>query len=563
MLSIACGYHSSPLFQSNIRKTFSTYSTRLIPVVLSQRASLPSIQTLLHFAVDSLQAERVEWFAAMVATSVGGVRVLQAMPPYSESNRNMSDPVPFFDRWLEREEALRTCWTVGLMDRMLAAWHNCPCGMTYEELALAPLPSNDAIWFSDSFSDYIHGTTLDSVTFPLGLTLEEFFDNGEIPIANQSTLGVAGLSTALSFFCFGKMLEFRQHCSRRHIYSITTVSDTVPNSMRRALALATDIESSMAMWYRRFETLLLTQSLPVHSVPGPSAEHLSSHISSSKWALTLFIQYHCMHAFSQAPIAPFQSGSGGRRGPFGSPGSSPGQEPSDATTTPFILAWMVSPAFVKCLDHASIALTSLQLFFELHGEGSLLEHTSAAWGFCLGMATVSTLLAVREVLRTSPAHDCAESKDPLKEAPESNELMIARQFLIGADSHVRTTIRALRSIGRVWKRAQTATRLIERLHNSIMENNAAPHTDRVLTWVAERQSEIILHLVTVAAGKSEVPPDLAANTVPLARSETVCSVRPELFEGRGTLAELLEDQTVQSSEELVDRALERVAQLTE
>ncbi|KXS15663.1 hypothetical protein M427DRAFT_155181 [Gonapodya prolifera JEL478] len=105
MLFIACGYHSSPIFQSSIRKTLSSYATRLIPVVLSQRASLPSVQTLLHFGVDSLQAERVEWFAAMVATSVSGMRVLQSMPSHAESKAKISELGLFLDRWLEREEA--------------------------------------------------------------------------------------------------------------------------------------------------------------------------------------------------------------------------------------------------------------------------------------------------------------------------------------------------------------------------------------------------------------------------------------------------------------------------
>ncbi|KAJ3338855.1 hypothetical protein HDU93_008990 [Gonapodya sp. JEL0774] len=546
-----------PLPDKGVRRTLFSYAGRLIPIILSQPASLPSIQTLLHFAAQCIHDERFEWFAAVVAAAVGGFRALSSMSGVTGICNTNNAQTSW--TWIIMEEARRTAWIVGLFDRMLAAWHNCPSGIAYEEIAGLHLPAHDSLWFGESpetdtgsvpLNYPVHLLSASGSPIP-GPTLENFYDEETWPISQTRALPVGrqALAAALEVFCMGKILEF--------------VDNT---ALVEAVTLNSEALDATATWYSRFHASLNVPQpgTPTTNANGSQPQLPHPDIAALPWALMLFIQYHFLSAYWNAPLAPLNvNRGGGSNGTFGVTGSTAELgNPEGTNPKSFIAAWMGSPAFVTCLDRSRDGLTALHVFMEIHGDGLLAHYASGAWGFSLGMSTITILFAIQEVLRSTSSAKASNlnSLDDTSGAENSplGHRRVAMEFIMQTRLQIATAIRALRALGRTWNRGLGAAHLIERLHTAIIQDPV--NSDRLLTWVAERQSEIFLHLAAAASGRRELPPSLAPSDKPNTNCEAAAIGGPELFEADGMLGAGLEQ--LSGSEEMVDIALARVAEMT-
>ncbi|KAJ3334826.1 hypothetical protein HDU93_007190 [Gonapodya sp. JEL0774] len=201
------------------------------------------------------------------------------------------------------------------------------------------------------------------------------------------------------------------------------------------------------------------------------------------------------------------------------------------------------------------------------------------------MSTITILIAIQEVLRSTSSAKASNLNSLDDSSDEENSslghLRVAMEFLMQTRLQVATAIRALRALGRTWNRrvgkngqtenfllhlvliqsfttVKTAAHLIERLHTAIIQDPI--NSDRLLTSVAERQSEIFLHLAAAASRRHELPPSLAPSDKPNTNSEAAAIGGPELFEADGMLGAGLEK--LGGSEEMVDIALARVVEMT-
>ncbi|KAJ3313065.1 hypothetical protein HDU93_004928 [Gonapodya sp. JEL0774] len=137
------------------------------------------------------------------------------------------------------------------------------------------------------------------------------------------------------------------------------------------------------------------------------------------------------------------------------------------------------------------------------------------------MSTITILTAIQAVLRSTSSAKASNLNSPDDtsgaEIPPLAHRRVAMEFLMQTRLPVATAIRALRAVGRTWNRGlaitvKGAAHLIERPQKAIIQDPV--NSDRLLTWVAERQSEIFPHLAGAASARRNLPPSLAPSDKP-------------------------------------------------
>ncbi|KAJ3302212.1 hypothetical protein HDU93_006746, partial [Gonapodya sp. JEL0774] len=135
----SCFLHTSR--SNSARLVMDTYADRLLPYLMSLTPTLPTVMALFHMAASSLMRQRWTWFTASAGACVAGFRVAGGFENVHVGGSSPREGATEedLDVWLTEEEARRTAWFVGWLDRMVGSFHSSNGTLEYDELSMVPL----------------------------------------------------------------------------------------------------------------------------------------------------------------------------------------------------------------------------------------------------------------------------------------------------------------------------------------------------------------------------------------------------------------------------------------
>ncbi|KXS22510.1 hypothetical protein M427DRAFT_150770 [Gonapodya prolifera JEL478] len=532
MLTLASSSQTSPTFHHLHHRSLLKRLVAFLPHIVSPPHTLDKLHTLCHLAEiahKGTDMRPLEWIlercvVAMIALDAAipdpDRRSASGMSASTKAKaRAQTDKTVPLDRWIYFEEARRASWFVGLVDTVVVAWTlRCPNPTLHASLARLSLPSHELAWSTataGSSSEHEHSPLSFPDTHPIRHlaavaiarkmpSLEQFFDpvSWRMDLTPEFAVGALALSTMLQVHCFGRVLEYRAHCSQWKIHAASMLSETdngfgalADRNVVKAIELNNTTAQVMRTWYDRFHSSfgLSVPRSSCESVGVPQSaplEQLPHCITGSPCIYALLIQYYCLAVFWNGPIPPDDRDTGSPSGTsFQKTATELSKSWETGTDTPsFVEAWVRSPAFVTCLDLSHAAIAALGDFLNRHGPDALSTSTSPTWGFFLSLSAIPPLIAAKEAVR-----GLDQSADP-------NAYAAVVQLLQQTKEQVGIITTALNALSSsvAPTRGRVAALMIERLFSNIISPSGIDGS-RMIDWVAQKGSAVLWQVTRQSA----------------------------------------------------------------